>query len=300
MIAKIIVFLCFLLFYNEFRSFGNTTVLRGNKALIVVGDSSGYQKPLSKKREPSKTPWSKKTPAEKKEILREELKRVLPDNLQYIDSIFVDSRFKYDPSIVTIIKPKKKSCDYFSACFGLLTHESISRGQLFYDRNRAWFDSAYARYGVDASDILGIMRVETNFGEWLGDKLVVNSLFTLYTTTRKKDFAFNELTAFISVCDLNKWNVFEMKGSYMSAWALPQFLWTSYLRFAVDGDKNGIIDLRDESDAILSIANYLKYHGYSKNLKSKQRSILHYNHSSRYVQAVLAYAKAFKKSNKPH
>ena len=86
-----------------------------------------------------------------------------------------------------------------------------------------------------------------------------------------------------------------MKGSWAGAFGICQFIPSSYVRFAVDGNGDGVIDLFDFRDAVASIANYLKAHGWENGrLEAKRQAIYAYNHCDSYVDAVLAYAKATK------
>jgi membrane-bound lytic murein transglycosylase B len=80
-----------------------------------------------------------------------------------------------------------------------------------------------------------------------------------------------------------------IRGSPSGAFGLPQFLPTSYLRFAVDGNGDGLVSLYDPADAIASAANYLVSHGWRPALtRQQQRQVIWaYNHSAAYIDAVL-------------
>lgn len=80
-----------------------------------------------------------------------------------------------------------------------------------------------------------------------------------------------------------------IRGSGSGAFGLPQFLPTSYMRFAVDGDENGLISLYDPPDAIASAANYLSSYGWKPGInRAQQRGVIwNYNHSDAYIDTVL-------------
>ena len=80
-----------------------------------------------------------------------------------------------------------------------------------------------------------------------------------------------------------------IRGSASGAFGLPQFLPSSYLRFAIDGNRDGKVSLFDPADAVASTANYLVAHGWRPDLSRDEleRVIWAYNHSDSYIEAVL-------------
>jgi len=88
-----------------------------------------------------------------------------------------------------------------------------------------------------------------------------------------------------------------IKGSWAGAFGLCQFVPSSYLHYAVDGNGDGRVDLFNVVDALASVANYLKRSGWEKeNQEKKKKAIYAYNHCDNYVKAVLAYATAVGKA----
>jgi membrane-bound lytic murein transglycosylase B len=79
---------------------------------------------------------------------------------------------------------------------------------------------------------------------------------------------------------------------------MAQFVPSSYTKYAVDENNDGIVDLFDLPDASASIANYLQAHGWEKNNQEKNwKAVYAYNHCDEYVKAVFAYAKSLKASS---
>jgi membrane-bound lytic murein transglycosylase B len=83
-----------------------------------------------------------------------------------------------------------------------------------------------------------------------------------------------------------------IRGSKSGAFGYPQFLPSSYLRFAIDGNENGQISLYELADAIASAANYLAGHCWSPGIsrREQRRAIWAYNRSDAYVDTVLSLA----------
>jgi membrane-bound lytic murein transglycosylase B len=82
------------------------------------------------------------------------------------------------------------------------------------------------------------------------------------------------------------------------AFGLPQFLPSAFLRFAVDGNRNGDISLYDEVDAIWSTSKYLGSFGYRDDisLKEKRAILWRYNKSDAYIDTILSVSRGIKAS----
>lgn len=178
-------------------------------------------------------------------------------------------------------------------------------------------EKAEKAYGVDREIITAIFLVETRLGTYLGSRSVFNVLSTMaalddsqvrddfwkkirkksrLTTKafntkaeRKSAWAYNELKAFLTYTSKEKLDPTKIKGSYAGAIGICQFIPSSILRLATDGNQDGAINLFDHADAIMSVANYLKHHGWHQNIKKKKayRVIHAYNRSKYYVKTVL-------------
>jgi membrane-bound lytic murein transglycosylase B len=108
----------------------------------------------------------------------------------------------------------------------------------------------------------------------------------------KAQFGYAELVAALSLFRDNLQHLYEVRGSYAGAIGMPQFLPSSYLRWAVDGNGDGRADLNDLDDALPSIANYLRDHGWSADAPFRDRwqAVWEYNHSTNYVRAIFEVA----------
>jgi membrane-bound lytic murein transglycosylase B len=119
---------------------------------------------------------------------------------------------------------------------------------------------------VPAEVIVAIIGVETFYGRNTGRYRVVDALATLaFDYPARGNFFRSELESYLLFSRDGNLDVFAMRGSYAGAMGLPQFMPSSARRYAVDFDKDGVVDLRrSASDAIGSVANFLKQHGWRK------------------------------------
>ncbi len=211
-----------------------------------------------------------------------------------LKGIFSDSRFELYPHIVS---RTGKGMNYMSRRFGLLTKRSIKRGRSVLATYRDVLRSAEKDYGVDKEIIVAILRVETNFGSATGVYPVLNSLATMAVIeNRRSEWARGELAELLALCREQERDPFSIRGSWAGAFGISQFIPSSYVKFAVDGNSDGRIDLFTMSDAVASVANYLKSHGWERGKpEENRRAVYSYNHCDSYVKAVFAYAKALRK-----
>lgn len=148
----------------------------------------------------------------------------------------------------------------------MITEERVTKGRAFRDANRLTLARAEALYGVPQTVILGILGVETLYGEKMGQDVIARSLYTLgFHTERRGAFFRAELGHFLRLASEQHWDITTVTGSYAGAMGMGQFMPSSYRKWAVDFDGDGAIDLfRSSADAIGSIAHYLKVHGWAQ------------------------------------
>jgi membrane-bound lytic murein transglycosylase B len=146
----------------------------------------------------------------------------------------------------------------------------IAAGVKFWRANQAALQRAATQYGVPPEAIVGILGVETIYGRYMGNFRALDALTTLtfdYPNTPNR--AEREATFRKNLEDLLVWTHDQqidpttVLSSYTGAIGIPQFLPSSIVQYAVDFDGNNHIDLRTSpADAIGSVANYLKQHGW--------------------------------------
>lgn len=247
----------------------------------------------SKKKPAPKRPAPISSEEQLKALLIKKLSRTFPKG--ELEALFSDSRLFLDRSIFQAGAP---SCPggYLNPDCGILIPESLRRGKDFLDKYEEVVNAVFEKCGVDAEVIAAILRVETNFGSYLGKRSALNTLYTLYVLSpRRRNFALEQIEFLLRLAKKNGWeDPFEIKGSTAGAIGIPQFIPFSYWHFAIDGNGDGKTDLFDPVDAIHSVANYLSEHGWSEKSKDQRNAVWAYNHDRVYVNAVLAYAQALK------
>lgn len=146
----------------------------------------------------------------------------------------------------------------------------IGWGVDFYNENRDLLNQAAQRFGVPAPIIASIIGVETLYGRNMGNFRVLDALATLafdYPDPNKPERATmfrGQLADFLTLVMKDKLDL-ETRGSYAGAIGMPQFMPTSIMHYAVDGDDNGHIDLTNNTrDAIMSVGSFLAQHGWQR------------------------------------
>lgn len=148
----------------------------------------------------------------------------------------------------------------------------IRAGVRFWQDNRAALERAEAEYGVPIEIIVGIIGVETIYGQQMGNFRAMDALATLAfdfpsahpRATDRTAFFRRELEQLLSLSSRSNTDPFTPRGSYAGAMGLGQFMPSSWVRYAVDFDGDGRIDLfKSPADAIGSVANYFRGHGWT-------------------------------------
>jgi len=200
---------------------------------------------------------------------RDEVKTFIQDmnsqhgfSLQELNQWFSDTRIK--PSIIKAISrpAEKKPWKDYRPIF--LTEPRIKGGMEFWDRNAALLARAEKEYGVDPAVIVAIIGVETRYGRHKGTYRVMDSLSTLaFDYPPRSKFFRSELEHYLLMTREEKVDPMSLLGSYAGAMGQPQFISSSYRHYAIDFNADGRRDIwNDPADAIGSVANYFKKHGW--------------------------------------
>lgn len=120
-------------------------------------------------------------------------------------------------------------------------------------------------YQVEKEVIAAIWGLESAYGALRGEELTINSLASLAYDARRTEFFEGELIAALTILQNGDVPADQMKGSWAGAMGHTQFMPTSFLRYAVDYDKNGKRNIwsDDPSDALASTGAYLKEFGWT-------------------------------------
>jgi membrane-bound lytic murein transglycosylase B len=150
--------------------------------------------------------------------------------------------------------------DYVS---GWLSARTINTAQTMAARHAAVLDRVAETYGIPTPMLVAVWGLESNFGRFTGSHPTIQALATLAFDPRRSRLFRAELFEALTILDRGHIALDEMLGSWAGAMGQPQFMPSSYLKHAVDFDRDGRADIwRSEADVFASIANYLKNAGW--------------------------------------
>lgn len=169
-----------------------------------------------------------------------------------------------DPKVIQAISKPFEEVPWPKYREKFVNDERAKAGVEFWKTNHAALKKAENEFGIPAEVIVAIIGVETYYGRNTGNFLVVQALATLaFDYPPRSQFFKNELEQFFLLINEEKLDGKTLLGSYAGAMGLPQFMPSSYRRYAIDFTGNGKRDLvHDTTDAIGSVANYFKEHGW--------------------------------------
>jgi len=246
---------------------------------------------------------------------------------EWLERIFAAPGLSYEPSIMarkvdSMVRkqfepkplPTKKTLES-SNYKHFLTPASIEAGVRYIRENRAAFERAQREFGPPPELVAAFLMVETKLGSYLGDRDALSVLASLARSSQlpqiepymkslrgnddraayaawaandRAEWAYRELAALLRYAATNKQAPGTIPCSIYGAIGICQFMPSNALRFGVDGDANGVLDLFTPADAIVSVASYLRGHGWKPGMTPAERDkvVYAYNHSDLYVLAV--------------
>ena len=146
-----------------------------------------------------------------------------------------------------------------------ITPSRTEQGNAYWKRHYKLLKQAEATYGVPARIIVAILGVESFYGQHVGKYPVFNSLATLsFYYPKRSQFFKKELSNLLLLSREQKYPASDIKGSYAGAIGFAQFMPSSIRHYGISASKKKHIDLNQDADAILSIANYLKENGWKR------------------------------------
>ncbi len=255
-------------------------------------------------------------PKEEKDLLSPLVQRLVKDGFdpKQTQAIFAKKQVFFNPSGVSLFFIHSESSlnyDQFSA------PKSIANAKTYMKTHKKALENAQNTLGVDKTIITAILLVETQLGTYLGKRTVINTLATMAAlkekalqdkiwraipdkkkpkratfdkkVTKRIKWGYAELKALLRYTAREGIDPAAIKGSYAGAMGICQFMPSNALNLAKDGNQDGKVDLFNHNDAIFSVANYLKHHGWTPGISRQQQHkvLFTYNHSNYYVDAVL-------------
>jgi membrane-bound lytic murein transglycosylase B len=248
-------------------------------------------------------------------------KKLIKDGFdkKYIEKIYSHESitFEFGSTILFFIVSEYK-LDYEK----FLDSEFVLKGKKYIKDHKTAFSYAKQNFNVPPEIITSILIVETKLGTFTGNKPVLSSLSSIaslenhniqkmvlksipsrknrYTGKKfakraknRADFAYEELKKLLNFAIEYNHETSEITGSYAGAVGIPQFMPSNIPVYGRDGDMDNKIDLLNHKDAIASVANYLKMHGWCENCGEDKKIsvILKYNKSMPYAQTVIKLSK---------
>lgn len=143
----------------------------------------------------------------------------------------------------------------------------VEKARSLYKEHQVLLNQVGEKYQVQPRFIVALWGLETNFGKFTGGYNVISALSTLAYEGRREVFFKKQLMAALTILDEGHISIEDMKGSWAGAMGQNQFMPTSFLGYAVDGDGDGKKDIwNNQADVFSSMANYLQKEGWSDEL----------------------------------
>ena len=191
--------------------------------------------------------------AKKQGISERTIKKTL-DNSKFLPKVIEYDRYQpefYEDTLTYINKRATKS--------------KVKKGIILYKKKEKIIKKIEKEFSVDKELLLALMGIETNFGKYLGKMDIISSLATLSFDKRRSEFFTNELLTLLKLVDKGIIDHNILYGSWAGAFGNFQFMPTSIKQYAIDYDKNSIIELKSIDDSFASAANYINKIGWNNN-----------------------------------
>ena len=186
--------------------------------------------------------------------------------------VWLSEAVRLESVLTAISRPAEKTKTWADYRKIFLTEKRIKEGKQFLKDNAELLSKAEKEFGVPKEIIGAIIGVETFYGKRQGNYRVLDSLSTLAFDYPKRSLFWRELKEFFMLSQEQGVNPGDVKGSYAGAMGYGQFIPSSYRYYAIDYDGDGKKDLwTNKADAIGSVANYFKRHGWKQDEAVTQR-----------------------------
>ncbi len=179
------------------------------------------------------------------------------------------AQYGTEHKILQLMSKQYEALPWYQYKKGVVTETRAKEGALFWKKHAVHLKKAERHFGVPAEIIVAIIGIETSYGQKKGNYPVIQSLATLaFDYPRRAPFFREELEHFLLLSEEGAIDPKLAKGSFAGAIGIPQFMPSSYRRYAVSFSETGKRDLIDNPiDAIGSVANYLKKNGWHSDEK---------------------------------
>jgi membrane-bound lytic murein transglycosylase B len=159
-----------------------------------------------------------------------------------------------------------------------ITPDRIAKGQQKMVQYAALLGQLQSEYGIPPQYLVSFWGMETNYGTYMGDFQALRSVATLACMTKRTAFFTNESVQALRILASNHMTSPQMKGSWAGAMGNMQFMPSTFMKYAVDRDGNGRIDIWNSMpDAFASAANFLRGIGFKPGLPAAEEVVLPQN-----------------------
>lgn len=176
----------------------------------------------------------------------------------------------------------------------IVNAQRIQKARRLFQQYRSELAAVERKYGVPGEFVVALWGIESNFGQNTGGFDVLRSLATLAWDGRREKLFTDELIAALKIIDQGHVTADNMKGSWAGAMGQSQFMPTSFMRFAQDGDGDGKRDIwGTEADVFASAANYLKENGWRAGYRWGRRVTVPKGMSKSFVDTKKEYSLSY-------
>lgn len=171
------------------------------------------------------------------------------------------SKVVLHPEIIEKFERPPEILPYYQYRKRFINDDLIAAAKVYLKENLPLLQSVEDEFGVPKEIICSILAIETKFGQKGIEKYrefdILNTAFSLYP--KREAFYREELIAFLLLCKEEGIDPFSINSSYAGAFGVPQFMPSSFRKYAIDYDKDGKKDLwHSKGDIFASVAYYLK------------------------------------------
>lgn len=202
-------------------------------------------------------------------LARSDVQRYIDDqvatgrfNRAELEAVFANVEPK--PNILSILDRPSTARPWYQFRGSFMSQRLLNNGVKFWAEHAEALARAEKQYGVPPEVIVAILGIETNYGRNTGSFRVADALTTIgFNYPRRAEYFRGELTQLLLLAHEEGIDPLSLKGSYAGAMGLPQFMPSSFRKWAVDFDGSGHRDIwNNPDDAIGSVANYFRLHGW--------------------------------------
>lgn len=182
-----------------------------------------------------------------------EVIKVVENDLQLMPKLVVQDR----------TQPTRKTQTIESYLQRVITKQRIEMGRDKYSEHYQTVNRIADQFGVEPKYLMALWGVESSYGRLLGRHHVPSALATMAFEGRRREFFTKEFIESLRIIEQGHISSAEMKGSWAGAMGQCQFMPSSFIRYAADGDGDGKRDIwNNTADVLASTANYLKVNGW--------------------------------------